>query len=83
MKPAVPVHTEAQHLEALYQLKVLDSAPEQAFDQLAQLAALICQTPSATISLIDLDRRQWFKAKVNLDVTQTGRCRFHFAVLPF
>lgn len=71
MKPAVPIN-EAQRLEALYQLKVLDSAPEQAFDQLAQLAALICQTPSATISLIDLDR-QWFKAKVNLEVTQTSR----------
>lgn len=71
MKPAVPAN-EAQRLDALYQLKVLDSEPEPAFDQLAQLAALICQTPSAYVSLIDIDR-QWFKARVNLEIPQTTR----------
>jgi PAS domain S-box-containing protein len=71
MKPAVPAN-EAQRLDALYQLKILDSEAEQDFDQIAQLAALICQTPSAYVSLIDIDR-QWFKARFNLETRQTSR----------
>lgn len=55
--------TETVRLEHLYQYQILDTAPETRFDDLAQLAAQICQTPAALISFVDADR-QWFKARV-------------------
>ncbi len=60
---------EAPRLEALYQYQILDTEPEQAFDDLAFLATQICDTPIALINLIDA-KRQWFKAKVGLDVEE-------------
>jgi len=63
---------EAARLDALHQYKILDTEPEAAFDDFTRLAAHICGTPIALISLID-DSRQWFKSKVGLDVTETSR----------
>lgn len=63
---------EAARLEALYQCKILDTPAEKEFDEIVQLAALICQTPIALISLID-DRRVWVKAKVGWDVVSISR----------
>jgi two-component system, cell cycle sensor histidine kinase and response regulator CckA len=63
---------ELARLEALYKYQILDTGPEPAFDDLAFLAAQICQTPIALINLID-GHRQWFKAKVGLDVEQMPR----------
>ncbi|BAY07572.1 hybrid sensor histidine kinase/response regulator [Calothrix sp. NIES-2098] len=60
---------EAARLEVLRQYHILDTGPEQAFDDLAFLAAQICETPIALINLIDANR-QWFKAKVGLDMEQ-------------
>lgn len=68
---AIPVN-EAQRLEALQELGVLDTLPEEDFDNISQLAAAICQTPILLISLIDKDR-QWFKARKGLDATETSR----------
>ncbi|HXH10282.1 MAG TPA: GAF domain-containing protein [Alphaproteobacteria bacterium] len=51
---------------------MLDTEPESTFDDLAQLAAQICQTPMAAVSLIDATR-QWFKAKVGLAIDETPR----------
>lgn len=62
-------NNEATRLEALHQYQILDTAPEQAFDDLVFLAAQICDTPIALINLIDANR-QWFKAKVGLDVEE-------------
>jgi len=63
---------EAARIEALLQYKILDTAPEAAFDDLTRLAAYICGTTISLVSLIDTNR-QWFKSKVGLDVSETHR----------
>ncbi|MEA5552006.1 PAS domain S-box protein [Anabaena cylindrica UHCC 0172] len=65
-------NNEAARLEILHQYKILDTSPEEPFDDLALLAAQICNTPIAVINLIDA-HRQWFKAKVGLDVQEMPR----------
>jgi len=69
---AAPPDREAERLAALRALDILDTETEQAFDDLTQLAALICGTPVALVSLVDADR-QWFKSKVGLAVSETSR----------
>lgn len=63
---------EAIRLRALKEYGVLDTASEQDFDDITRLASFICKTPMSLISLID-DSRQWFKARVGLEATQTAR----------
>lgn len=71
--PTTPLPpNEAQRLDALRSCQILDTLPEPDFDDLTQLAAYICQTPIALISLIDRDR-QWFKSKHGLAIQQTPR----------
>lgn len=65
-------HKEAARLEALRQYQILDTEPEQAYDNIAQLAALICGTPIVLVNFID-ENRQWFKAKIGLDVPEMPR----------
>ncbi len=75
MKAPLPKN-ETARLEALRQYEILDTNAEEVFDDLARLAAYICQTPIAVISLIDHDR-QWFKARLGLGPTETSRdCAF-------
>lgn len=50
---------------ALKSYHVLDTPPEPEFDDLAQVAARVCQTPIAAINLI-ADQRPWFKAEIGL-----------------
>ena len=52
--------------------RVLDTAAEKSFDDLTQLAAAICQCPISLISLVD-EKRQWFKSRVGLEVSETPR----------
>jgi PAS domain S-box-containing protein len=72
MKHTVFPPREAERLAELYRYGVLDTAPEKALDDLVQLAAYICQSPIAVVSLVDADR-QWFKSKIGLTETQTSR----------
>ena len=64
--------SEAKRLQSLQLTGLLDSAPEEAFDELVRLAAYICGAPISLVSLVD-EHRQWFKAKVGLEVTETPR----------
>jgi signal transduction histidine kinase len=71
MKAPLPAD-ETDRLSALYALDVLDSAPERDFDDIVALAASVCGAPMSLVNLIDMDR-QWSKARVGTDVTETSR----------
>lgn len=71
-QPAPPHPQEEQRLAELLSLAILDSLPEGGYDQFVQLAAQVCDAPIALVSLVDADR-QWFKARVGLQVCETGR----------
>ncbi len=63
---------ERKRLEVLWQYDVLDTVPEQVFDDLTELAASICEAPIALLTLVD-EKRQWFKSKVGVSVNETSR----------
>ena len=63
---------EEERLAALRRYAILDTSPEEAFDELARLAAALCATPIALITLVD-STRQWFKARVGVDMPETPR----------
>jgi len=70
--PAPLPTNEADRLAALYELDILDSAPEKDFDDIVALASAVCGAPMSLVSLIDADR-QWFKARLGTDLTETSR----------
>ncbi len=72
MKAAPIGQDELDRLEALYRYRLLDTGADQAYDDITALAAQICGTPIALVSLVDT-QRQWFKSRVGLDVAQTPR----------
>ena len=69
--PPFPAN-EVQRRRALAGYKILDTAEEPCFDELAHFTTKILETPIALISLIDADR-QWFKSHVGLDATEAPR----------
>lgn len=71
MKAPLPPD-ESARMRALRDYAVLDTPPEPDFDDIATLAAQICDMPIALITLID-GERQWFKAKVGMDLSETPR----------
>lgn len=71
MKAPLPKN-EAKRIKVLWEYDVLDTVPEEVFDELADLAGLICGAPIALISLVD-EKRQWFKAKIGVTLSETNR----------
>ena len=64
---------EAQRIESLRRLRVLDTPEESVIDGLVQVAASVCDVPISLISLVDTDR-QWFKSNLGLPgITETPR----------
>jgi GAF domain-containing protein len=63
---------EDARLAALTSYCILDTESEDEYDDLTRLAAQICGTPMALVTLLDKDR-QWFKSKVGLAASETPR----------
>ena len=67
-----PIDREADRLAALRAFQILDTLPEACYDDITRLAAQICGTPIAVVSLVD-ENRQWFKSTFGIDATETPR----------
>lgn len=63
---------EPERLQTLESYKLLDTDPEPRYDRIVRLASRACSTPIALFTLIDQDR-QWFKARVGLNDSETAR----------
>lgn len=74
MKSAPRPEDEQQRLSALREYQILDTLPEPAYDDITRIAAQICDTPIALISLVDEDR-QWFKSHLGIEASETPRDR--------
>ncbi|MDP5199790.1 GAF domain-containing hybrid sensor histidine kinase/response regulator [Flavobacterium sp. DG2-3] len=76
--PVIP-HNEAERLDALKRYNILDTLPDNAFDDATALVSYICGVPIAYISFID-ESRQWFKSEIGLGVSEVPReitfCRY-------
>ncbi|MDP9898909.1 GAF domain-containing protein [Variovorax ginsengisoli] len=70
--PRIHPTQESARLADLRRLGVLDSLEEQAYDDITRMAATVCGTPMALITLVD-DRRQWFKSRIGVQQTETPR----------
>lgn len=71
MRASLPANEEAR-LARLYEYQILDTLPEQSYDDITYLASRICSTPISLITLVDRDR-QWFKSRVGLGLAETPR----------
>lgn len=70
---------ELKRLATLASYDVLDSPPEASIDRIAQIAAAVCETPIALVTLIDKER-QWFKARVGWELEETELSRSFCAI---
>lgn len=71
MKAQIPAN-EAERLRWLHEANVLYTPQEDTFDDITRLAAEVCKTPVAALSLID-EETQWFKSKYGIDASETPR----------
>jgi PAS domain S-box-containing protein len=65
-------NNECQRVKLLNQYQILNTPSETVFDEIAQLAADICETPIALISLVD-ENREWFKSKIGVNISEIPR----------
>jgi class 3 adenylate cyclase len=72
MQAAATPKDEAERLAALRDYEILDTEPDAELDDLVELASMLSGRPVALISLVDADR-QWFKARLGVDATETPR----------
>lgn len=72
MTPAPIPADENERLNALRELLLLETPPEERFDRLVRFAAEQLGTPIALLTLVD-GQRQWFKSRVGLEVAETTR----------
>ena len=63
---------ESSRVGSLCGFRILGTSCEQVFDDMAHLAALICDAPVAVIAFID-EQRVWFKAKIGLELDEIPR----------
>lgn len=63
---------EAQRLNALHRLRILDSEPEERFDRITRIAHYLFDIPYVLITLVDTDR-VWFKSKYGYDINEVPR----------
>ena len=70
--PAARKVSEEARLDALQAYQILDNGSEAELDDIARLAAYVCGTPAALVTLID-EQRQWFKARVGFEPTDYSR----------
>src|ERR1700727_2699837 len=63
---------DAERLATLHSYAILDTAPEQGYEDETALATQFCGTPYSTITFVDKDR-QWFKSEVGFGTNETGR----------
>lgn len=68
----MPMADEASRQQVLDGYRIVDSLPEDTYQDVVQVAASLCGTPIALMSLVDRDR-QWFKAQLGLGMQQTDR----------
>src|SRR5262245_18395409 len=73
LKPPIPPDEE-KRMEVLREYHVLDTPPEAVYDDIAHVAAGVCDTPLALITQVD-GTRNWFKARVGVDVELTASPR--------
>ncbi len=70
-EPKIPPNDDLR-LQAVEDLDILDTPPEDAFDRITRMAARIMEVPMAAVTIVDKNR-QWFKSRVGLDVQETPR----------
>jgi len=63
---------EEKRLKALAEYRILGTQPEACYDDMREIASSICNVPISLMTLVDKDR-QWFKAKVGLEISETRR----------
>lgn len=72
LAPWRPPPGDSLRLQALWRYRILDTLPEQAYEDVVHLATTLCGTSQAYISFLD-EARQWFKAKLGAEDTETPR----------
>ncbi len=69
--PALPAN-ESERLKALAEYQILDTLPEEVYDDITRIASEITGTPMALLNLVD-ESRLWTKSMQGMEVGDTPR----------